>query len=1374
MIRFDHFTLYRLGLIVMLTLTLFACSGGGGCSGCAGCGIQPIPGGYPLADRIDNSAQVRLTSSGIGFIEDNIDGIVGTFLPTGLDFPVPPIVQTVDNPIPFLPDITVRICDGGAMCVAHIEIVSLELIPTTPNVLRAHLRLTIDSRDGSGTRAPFPGTCDLDIDTREGSRPYVGFDADIRFAEIDSSRPARGGFTEMIVENIAQTGGEDIENDDLTISGGPVGVCGLLDLDLIKGFIIGQLESQLTGAIDGALGDSLCTTRGDFGCPTSTFSVPDEDPASICRFGPADTDECVPILLGTDGQGDLGGQLIGGFSPGTHAYAQFLLASGGDGEAVNEGMSLFFYGGFRGTDPTYVNTPAHNACVPVTPVPDRPTIPRVDAFRGNVIPGTSTASHVGIGIAEAYMDYAGWGLFDSGALCIGAGTRLSQQLSTGLLSALIMSIPDLAYPLAGAPITIAIRPQVAPDFTIGTGTETDPLIGVLLPQVQMDFYVWSTERYVRFMTLQTDLDIGINLTVAGGEIIPSIVYVRSNNPIVTNSELLDESTAVLASTLSSIITGFAGMLGGALSPFALPNIMGFDLVVPDGGITRVTDGGQNFLGIFADLALAGPTPYTRPTETSLRVSDLELDRTSMQPAHWNEGAGNSVWLSFAAEGVLNVEYEYSYRIDEGPWSRWTTDERVHVSDEILLLQARHVIEARSRVAGEPGSVDETPARAELVVDILPPRVEVARTLEGVDVNAHDLITPEEGLEYRYFVDGAWTAWGHTTSMSLPTDAEGVRVETRDESGNVGMAQAALIRGLPNAAAPGGCGCFVSDDESNDLSFGLLALLGLCGAFFFRRRRSSQLPFLGLMGLALIGLLVSGCDCGGPQAPCGDSCIAAIPPTITEGDICCESTDMCVSYDVDGLCDPGYTCPLENLTLDETCSISCSACTAKPAIFPGILATDLDTVVDDGANVYVSGYNPGNPSQFRLGDLVFGQWNGTAVDWGVVDGAPSTPITNDPNGWRGGVSAPGPDVGRWTSLANQSGTFLITYYDATNGALRMAAGGPGAWASHMIDETGDSGRYSSLVVMADGRPAVSYLRMSEDPAAVGMIRGSVMVATANTMNPSGPTDWTLTEVSSGPMLCRPELCAAGQTCTERGQCVVPGSDCIPCVSGDTCFMGSCEAALANGYVEDMPPAYGLYTSLAVTSTGLALVFYDRSTGNVYGAAYDGAAWGAPFLIDGYAMADPNVGDCGQGADLAVDTAGVWHVVYIDGAEETLRYAQVQAGAVSSREIVDNGSTSDGTTRFTDGRHIIGDDASIVVDPGGGVRVVYQDATSQHAVVAVRAAGGGPWAIARYDAVDSTGYWVGQQLLGTVSYAVTHWRRRNMRGDLETGVRVTTLE
>src|SRR5690606_755266 len=102
--------------------------------------------------------------------------------------------------------------------------------------------------------------------------------------------------------------------------------------DFIKNLILDQLTGSLSSLLSGALGDAFCTTRGALGCPTGTFDRGNTAEDAICYYEAAGgSDECVPTLLGMDGRGDLGGQFLGGFSPGAHAPIQLVLASGGDG-----------------------------------------------------------------------------------------------------------------------------------------------------------------------------------------------------------------------------------------------------------------------------------------------------------------------------------------------------------------------------------------------------------------------------------------------------------------------------------------------------------------------------------------------------------------------------------------------------------------------------------------------------------------------------------------------------------------------------------------------------------------------------------------------------------------------------------------------------------------------------------------------------------------------------------------------------------------------------------------------------------------------------------------------------------------------------------
>ena len=131
---------------------VFAC-GGGGCSGCAGCGVEPIPGGFPAAQpRIANAGQIRLTSSGIGFIESNISGIVDRVIEGGIPpFAIPRTEVVV--PIPLLPDPTLVICPGSN-CFARAEINNIDLIPTSPNQIRAVIQVILDSRNAANGPTP--------------------------------------------------------------------------------------------------------------------------------------------------------------------------------------------------------------------------------------------------------------------------------------------------------------------------------------------------------------------------------------------------------------------------------------------------------------------------------------------------------------------------------------------------------------------------------------------------------------------------------------------------------------------------------------------------------------------------------------------------------------------------------------------------------------------------------------------------------------------------------------------------------------------------------------------------------------------------------------------------------------------------------------------------------------------------------------------------------------------------------------------------------------------------------------------------------------------------------------------------------------------
>ena len=501
-------------------------------------------------------------------------------------------------------------------------------------------------------------------------------------------------------------------------------------------------------------------------------------------------------------------------------------------------------------------------------------------------------------------------------------------------------------------------------------------------------------------------------------------------------------------------------------------------------------------------------------------------------------------------------------------------------------------------------------------------------------------------------------------------------------------------------------------------------------------------------------------------------------------LCCPSTAQCVappaatdpmSGSVDTLCDTGKTCPAANVAYDPCmCTDAddgfyCTQCVTKPALATGHLAEFLSMARGDDGTLYFAGYAPGDPATGPTQDLVFGTWNtaSSSVTWQLVDGVPTdAPVVGDPSGWRGGIAAPGDDVGQYASIAVHDGTIHIAYYDATNGALKYARGdGAGPWAVQTVSDTEDSGKFAALSLLADGTPVIAFQRVAAPAPEVKLPTASVVVATASSPTPSGPADWTETVVATTPVACRPGLCGDDRLCNlNTFGCESPSDACDPaCVSGlggtQVCVTAPGGGGQCTGvtYTEARPPFIGLSNQLVALGEGkLALAYYDRQNGHVVGVRFDGAAWGEPFIIDGVGQPS-GAGDSGIDVSLAVDDAGGWHLSYLDGSNETLRYAYVAPDAATATSV----ALDDGRRAGFDQRSFVGVDSAIAVTPTGTVRIVYQDSTRRTLLVTECTAGSCADDAASWSAPDtldgmgSTGFFNNQSLDGETSVVGTWW-------------------
>jgi hypothetical protein len=206
-------------------------------------------------------------------------------------------------------------------------------------------------------------------------------------------------------------------------------------------------------------------------------------------------------------------------------------------------------------------------------------------------------------------------------------------------------------------------------------------------------------------------------------------------------------------------------------------------------------------------------------ETSAAVAEVRLPRAEAMAAS-KGGERPVVVLELAASVPAGAEAEYQIRIDGGMWTPFFRRHRIELARSELLLQGRHVIEARARVAGAYRTLDATPAVVEVVIDPEPPRLHARLVEGGVEVDAFDVVDGDE-VTIEVIADGG----AHRVSPGS------IAVAAADASGN--RAEVVLReRGSTVAAAPpieSGCRC-----ASRPSGWAALLLAG-CALFLSRRR-----------------------------------------------------------------------------------------------------------------------------------------------------------------------------------------------------------------------------------------------------------------------------------------------------------------------------------------------------------------------------------------------------------------------------------------------------------------------------------------------------------------------------------------------------------
>ncbi len=1294
-------------LMILAVLSLAACTGSSGCEG-----MKPLPAGFDADSRIQNAGSVRITESGLNLIEDNIPTLATTLLgsdPDAEDGVITFPIERVDIDQGYGTSFTV--CKDGPdaandTCIAEINLADavIDLSTAQPNSVigsgTVPLRLKILPIEGSVVYIPglsvdgaLSGGGNNDCNPDTMSFADIPVEADIAVeVETNPEHSSRVGYSRLTIKSV--TIDEEALTSALHFCGG-----GLDDaaLNSLKGLVGGMLIGGFTDTLVETMNDMLCMTPDETKTPACPNGSTEEDGKCMYQDG-----SCVSMMLGLDGNVDLSG-LLASISPGTRGALDFLLAAGGQGtrdddpsahwgdlNPVANGATLGMFGGV-------LPSPVSNCVTPVQL--EIPTgIPQPDEIHGNTLPGwDGEGPHVGFAISERFLNYAMGAAYNSGALCLGVSTEQIDLLSTGMFALLVPSIKFLTFQKQAAPLAISVRPQKPPEVVLGDGTdiETDPFVRLKLDEAMIDFYVWSSDRFIRIFTAQFDLDVPMNLTVSEEGITPVLENIYVNNPKVTNAGLLKEDPATIAEALAGVVEGLAGDFLGEMSAFQVSDMLsGFGLTVDlrQEGIRHLSKGSDAFLGVFAGLEIA-PQPTSLRSETTAEVVGKTLRREGFRLTTANrQNRPRAIVRVASSLDYGSHSVEYTYKLDRGLWHPWQTEPEIVVDDAYLMMQGVHTVAVKSRVVGRPETEDRTPARLELRIDVDPPALDLASRRDGsVAIDAWDLVSPRSSLTARYrFDDGTTSDWVPLDDLSrVPARAASnyVTVQVRDEEGNVASKSQGLIRGRPDKTigegAEAACGCSVpGSGGSRSLAGMALCGLGLIGLSLRRRRRSRRRA----------------------ATPVGAACsimVLAIAGSFTG----CSCSDDTESKD-DGDQDAGTGCGSEGM---DPCVV----------LEPGLVGSYTSAAVAPDGTIWVAGYNEADwEGNVSYGDLVVGTWNGTSVDWEAVDGVPDEEADDtiyDTESWRGGLDVAGPDVGQWTSTqVDDAGNPRVAYWDLTNKALKFAAYDGASWAVSTVfqDANAEAGRYAKMLLI-DGSPVIAFqvIELADN----GFATSKVVLAHASSPVPGGSGDWTFEDLAvDAETPCRDRFCAGSQKCfLESQQCAERTSDCDPkCASGTGCLNGACLDLLDGTKVDAYPDAIGGYISIARSPSGdLGVVFYDRIHGNLMQARQEAGAW-VTAILDGQTDDDPPVdtGDVGIGAALAIDEAGDWHIAYVDGFDETLKYMHLSDNGreIVGIEVADDGAGTD-AGGFDDGRHIVGDDANITVSPGGDVRIAYQDAT-----------------------------------------------------------------
>ncbi|MCU1283239.1 MAG: hypothetical protein JWM53_6785, partial [bacterium] len=761
------------------------------------------------------------------------------------------------------------------------------------------------------------------------------------------------------------------------------------------------------------------------------------------------------------------GALLTSFAPGLQANMDILAVAGGYA-AADTGLSLGVLGGGF-ADP-------HNDCVPVVPAPETPAVSQSKTFYTDVLPDNATPYHLGIGVHRTHLDTLGWSAFDAGALCLHVGTPTVALLSSKTIGLIIPSLQDLVH-VGDAPMFIALKPAKPPTFTLGKGTfkmdaqgrnvVDDALLHIHIPDFSIDFMAWVDDRYVRIMTLHAIVELPLSLEVDAAGKLTPVF----GDLTKAFTDVTVTNSDLLAEPPDQLAQAFPMLLGVAVGQLtgALSGIALPALMGLQIKPIAVTSTDADKDGALQFLSIFADVSTATPSRLHVDT-DAWVETMELPPTREFAVGARGATVPAAVlqlDGHGPGPLEYAWSVDGGAWSAYTTATRVTVSDPQLWMQGRHQIEVRARTVGAPDTTDPTPVKLEVLVDTVAPAGGFDVAGNELRIAARDAVSPTEALQFRWAVDGAAFGPWVVGDHAITPAALDGAHLMVEARDEAGNIGSLGFHGRSTAPSASGCGCHVGG--LSRAGDATLPMIVVVGfALLLSRRRYAWVRRIAIVG--------------------GAACMAA---AVLGAGGCSH-----------GLGKGDYANPLDEIGRYH------------------------DVAFSDGT-LFVSAYDD------TMGDLVYAEIKDPMKNpsWQVLDGVDLTSPPDTKDGYRFGISDPGPDVGRWTSLALSSGKPMIAYFDVSNGALKFARG-PHPFDVTTVDQGAtadvDVGMYAALTVDGSGVPTIAYV-------ASGMSSGDhftseLRVAVAGNDHPTA-SDWSISTVESTTISC------AGR-CGTGSACVVP--------------------------------------------------------------------------------------------------------------------------------------------------------------------------------------------------------------------------------------------